>query len=1190
MARTPKKSEVPAKRGCVRRLLRLGLGVGVVGTGLSIVGGLVLGYLYYENVIVDPGPHLDPTHVRSIIAQESPVYYRDGTTRIGVFFEDEHRQYVAYERLPLAYQMGIVAAEDGGFWSHPGVSPKHLVRMMRDNLLAGRVVAGGSTLTQQTAKNLYYRPDRSIKSKLTELVNALRLEAHFDKRQILTFYANQFHVSGNGRGLGIGSRYFFDKEPEQLSVAEAAFLSGLVKAPSRYDPFLGDAERRKGAVEKAHDRTGYVLRRMNAEGLENLVPPLAPGESQADYDARVLEVGRLRAEAKRLVDEGFALEFKRGTFRYDSNAVLDEVARRLGEAPFDEVLLKAGIDDPATAGLKVVTTLDPAAQQGAIYGLWHHLSEIGTWMEKLGPEDFKVKGSIRFDPERPLELHTFRTARVSGFSAPPSRHMLLDVGGRICTVDRDAVVRAAVAVKRGQTGNKSSKAKTAEVDAFLDAFAVDDQVFVSVRESKGAMAYCDLEVRPELQGAVIVLEDGEVRAMVGGNDNRNFNRTTALRQMGSTWKPLVFHAALELGWKPSDLLDNRRNVFPFSTTFYYPRPDHDPQDVISMSWAGVNSENLASVWLLYHLVDKLEPSAVKALAKTLDLARRADEDEKAYATRIQKLGVLPTPSRRVEGEFNRARSALLQSGRLAEPGDALALQSMYYGWGFDRETDRVRRAGGRSAGTKLEGLRNRWTHLSERLEDCRAQHLLFERAWRRGDLPAPAVVSDLSVMQTEEGIEVACGTIPEGFGPIAATLGDEGEPPGETPETVSPEPAPVPAPVPEPEPKGFRFPWQRAERPDAGSRDVLSVLGLKKAQPEILPFSEMVIEERFHASTLIELKAALKRDALTRQLGAGDRAGLYEPDSLYWHQDFRVLLALRYLESMARMYGVASEIQPVLSLPLGANEITLEEIASLYGGIVTGEVHTFPGTGVAAFASPPSATLLIAEIRDVDDNVLYRAEPSVRRVAPVEAGEMTADILRNVVLHGTGRRAKTAIAEDDVPVPVGGKTGTTNDFKNAVFAGFAPRFTGDGYSAAEGYSVAAYVGYDDNRPMKQGSIRLAGASGALPAWIDTIRGLQDGGLLGDVPAGMASSGGAWPTSTAGSLVRIPVDANGNPVGGSTWEPGTPGILVPLPTVTETPVVQFEISGRPVRIAPRTDAERPPSIRDLWGRGGRRRRP
>ena len=216
----------------------------------ALVAAVGLAWAYNVHVLTEPGSHLERKHIRSIIAQESPVYYRDGETRVGVFFDAEHRRYVGWEELPEAYVVALVAAEDDAYWRHFGINIRGLVRAIRDNALAGRVVAGGSTLTQQTAKNLYYRPDRSVRSKLVELLNALRLEAHYDKREIFTFYANQFHVTGNGRGLGIAARHFFDKDVDELSLVESAFLAGLVKAPAHYDPFLGDADRRAAAVER----------------------------------------------------------------------------------------------------------------------------------------------------------------------------------------------------------------------------------------------------------------------------------------------------------------------------------------------------------------------------------------------------------------------------------------------------------------------------------------------------------------------------------------------------------------------------------------------------------------------------------------------------------------------------------------------------------------------------------------------------------------------------------------------------------------------------------------------------------------------------------------------------------------------------------------------------------------------------
>jgi len=115
-----------------------------------------------------------------------------------------------------------------------------------------------------------------------------------------------------------------------------------------------------------------------------------------------------------------------------------------------------------------------------------------------------------------------------------------------------------------------------------------------------------------------------------------------------------------------------------------------------------------------------------------------------------------------------------------------------------------------------------------------------------------------------------------------------------------------------------------------------------------------------------------------------------------------------------------------------------------------------------------------------------------------KAGRLNGDILRNTVKWGTGRRAKRAVTVGESVVPLAGKTGTTNDYKNAAFVGFVPRLTGGQWSWADGYTLGVYVGYDDHaRQMVKGRIRLDGASGALPAWIGTAQGLATQGMLGE---------------------------------------------------------------------------------------------
>jgi penicillin-binding protein 1A len=1159
-----------------RGFLAWGLRLGLIGGSVTIAAGILgsvaafVGYRWY--VVDSPGPELDREHIRTIIAQESPVYYRDGTTRVGVFFESEHRLFVPFEEMPRAYVMGIVAAEDGSFWRHGGVNPKGIARAVRDNLLAGGLVAGGSTLTQQTAKNLYYRPDRSAKSKLIELVNALRLEEHFEKHEILEFYVNQFHVTSNGRGLGIAARHFFDKDPDELTVAECAYIAGLVKGPTNYDPFFGDEAHREKAIVRAHERTRYVLKRILEEDLEDLAGPM-PGDSAAEreaYETRLEEAKKVRAEAEKLLKDGFTLPFRRGAFRYESSAILDEVARRLSEAPFDEILGHAGIDDARNAGLVVITTLDEAAQRQATYSLWHHLTEVGTWMEAIGPEGYVLQGNKgpRFDPDFPPKIREFRVGKVVEKTGGAGKKALkLDIGGHECVVERDGIVRVAVASLRGKQKNSSAKASSAEVDKWVDAIPDDAVMLVSVREvPRNGPAKCDLEVRPKLQGAATVLQDGAIRAMVGGNDNRNFNRATALRQFGSTWKPLVYHAALQLGWAPDDVVDNTRNVFPYSTTFYYPKPDHQPADRVSISWAGVNSENLASVWLLYHLLDKLDGEQLRSLAVALDLAQRPDETLDAYAKRIQELGILSTAGRTEEGLFLQSRQEVLSGlGDDRHPEDAVALQSLLFGWGFSAERNRAMRDTGSTREYKLRALDNDWRALNDKLPSCRFQHKALEDALRARVAPDARVVSDLSVLLDGEDIQVACGAIPEGFvRPTAEFVASVPWRGGG--EEVVEEPPPAPAPAPAPTGLGGLFrrgPQPAAPEPSGSSGGLLG--DLFRRGPRVVDVEDMLIDDRLHVSSLEAVGEALQRRQTAWDLNPG-APDPYSPDVLFWHQDFRTLMAMRYVASIAEDYGVQTEIREVLSMPLGASEITLEEATSLYSGLLSGLAWEFAGeTRTGDEVKLLTSTSIIQEIRTVDGKVLYRAEPRSTRVVDPAIGAMTADILRNVVLHGTGQRAAKAVDHGGHPVPVGGKTGTTNDFRNAAFIGFVPLAQPVGYTVDGGFTIGVYVGYDDNRSMEQGRIKLAGASGALPAWIGTAQGIAAAGLLGDPPTIEPDPAGHWPLVVNGGLSRVTVDDKA----GLVTPEGTATVLV-AQAATTTPEVGLPRLVRPARLAPATE--------------------
>jgi penicillin-binding protein 1A len=1048
-------------------------------------------YAYRQYVVLDPGPEFEREAILGVIAQESPIFYRDGKTRIGAFFDSEHRTYVPYAELPKDWVDAIVAAEDGDFFEHPGIAPKHIVRAALQNLQAGKVVAGGSTLTQQTAKNLFYRPDRSFRSKVTEFVNALRLEAHFSKQDILEFYANQFHVSANGRGLGVAARYFFDKSPSELSLKESAFLAGFVKAPARYNPFLGEtAGRRDEARRAAEERTAYVLRRMEEEGM--------------------LAAGRLPA----LLAE--PLEFRRGAFQYDSSVIVDEVQRRLEQPAFVELFERLGIDNPSTAGLQIVTTLDERIQTGATYALWHHLTEVGAVLERKGADALRLPAATVIPPAAGAGLApgSFVTARV--MSVTP-RAIELDAGGARCTVDYDGVERVAAVVARSRRGAGEGAADAASRAAVRAALPSGSIVLASVRpDSDAAQPLCDLEIRPQLQGAAVVLEEGALRAFVGGNDNRNFNRAlNAQRQFGSTWKPFVYAAALQLGWLPDDVLDNRLGVFPFRGVFYYPRPDHVGTPWVTMSMAGARSENMASVWLLAHLVDHLSAQQLLQLAAMVGLGRGPDESGEDWVRRLQRDEQLAGGVERAEERaFLLAREELLAGPALvAHPEDASHLRSLHHGRGFAAERARQLAASRGAVGERLTALDHSFLALEDSLRSCLEANP--SATWCGTPPPTdpalPAAVDSAGVPSADAAAVVGPdGTVAPDAASADATIA-----------VPSPEPgASVDAAGPAPEVFGS---------PDAADAGAVPPDEIAAEGPQML---DPLVNGVLHASTIRALRSAIDRHL--PNVAARDP---WDPQNLTLDPDFRTLVGIRYVQRMIDAYGVSAELPTSLVLALGAADVSLVDATSLYAGFLEGErwfaegsvfeAGMVPGTTSAVpVRADEAGPALIAEIRDAGGNLVYSAATASERVADPMSGALVGDILRNVVRHGTARRAAGREARN---VPLAGKTGTTNDYRNAAFIGFVPRPVDRAYRWGDAYSVGVYVGYDDNTSMRRGGLRLQGANGALPAWLGIAR------TIGDTYGSARGKDADYELPEG--IVRVPLGggaADGSGAGPSAW--------------------------------------------------------
>ncbi|MCW5198765.1 penicillin-binding protein, partial [Desulfobulbus sp. F3] len=357
-----------------------------------------LGWVWWQVVKV-PCPEIEPERIASILGKESPVYYRDGHEKIGVLFEDIHRQYLTYEQLPKHFINALVAAEDDQFFHHYGIDPPGIAKALFLNYQAGKIVRGGSTLTQQTAKNLFKREQRTYQAKLKEMLYALRLEHRYSKEKILEFYSNQFYVSGNGHGLGVAARYYFDKAPQELALHEAAFIAGSVKGPELFNPFI---KKDKTAAAEARNRsavrTVYVLDRMLKFSMI----------SPAEHDT-----------AKKS-----ALLFKRGRTSYDLTSVMDMVRQGLASKAMTEMMAQHGIDNIATYGAKIITTIDRQLQDETLHSLRRELSRLDVQLRGYSRDEVQqeCQEAERVSSEEELDIKekafTFGTVKEISFADP----------------------------------------------------------------------------------------------------------------------------------------------------------------------------------------------------------------------------------------------------------------------------------------------------------------------------------------------------------------------------------------------------------------------------------------------------------------------------------------------------------------------------------------------------------------------------------------------------------------------------------------------------------------------------------------------------------------------------------------------------------------------------------------------------
>ncbi|NBB53001.1 PBP1A family penicillin-binding protein [Rhizobium sp. CRIBSB] len=425
------------------------------------------------------------------------VYAGDGTL-IGEF-SDERRIYVSYDQIPTTVVQAFLAAEDRNFFTHGGIDVSGIGRAMFKNVfnvLTGRRLEGGSTITQQVAKNVVLTSESSINRKLKEAILSSRLEATLSKEQILELYLNEIFLGYRSYGVASAAYNYFGKSLQQLTPDEAAFLAALPKGPNNYNP--------KRHPEAAKGRRDWVLREMaennfitQAELTQALARPLKANDAP-----------------------------QRAAYR-DADFFVEE-ARRQATARFGRAEVNGG-------GYYLRTTLDPELQSAARDALMKGLENYDRrhgWRGAWGTTDF-AEGwqAVALKETAPPERRAWRAAAVESVSGNTVRIRTAreDRTGTLVTADA-AWANANRPLKRG------------------------DLIFV---EPQGGQF--GLRQVPAVNGALVAIDPqtGKVLAMVGGYSYTlsSFNRATqAMRQPGSAFKPFVYAAALEGDYTPASIV------------------------------------------------------------------------------------------------------------------------------------------------------------------------------------------------------------------------------------------------------------------------------------------------------------------------------------------------------------------------------------------------------------------------------------------------------------------------------------------------------------------------------------------------------------------------------------------------------------------------------------------------------------
>ncbi|TWC71149.1 penicillin-binding protein 1A [Herbaspirillum sp. SJZ099] len=523
--------------------------------GLSILGLGIAGALLVVYALIFINPRLPSLDLITDYRPKVPLrIYSEDKVLLGEFGE-EKRSLVKLDDIPADMKNAVLAIEDYRFYQHGGIDYIGIARALVTDVLRGSASQGASTITMQVARNVFLTKEKTFSRKLYEVLLANKIENALTKDQILEVYMNQIYLGQRAFGFAAAARTYFGKDLKDVTLAEAAMLAGLPKAPSAYNPIVNP--------KRAHIRQQYILQRMLDVGFI----------TQAQYDAASKEELKVRTPGS----------------QYNTHAeYVNEMVRQMVYAQYKE--------DTYTQGFNVYTTINAADQQAAYLAV------------RKGVMDYDRRHGYR-GPEETVALPANADERASAIDDVLDDHPDND--------DILAAVVVAAGPKQVDAVLRSGDKVSIKGDALrFVANALSDKAKKEVRIQPGSLIRVMQDAKqnwqivqlPQVEAALVsvVPQDGAIRALIGGFDftQNNFNHVTqAWRQPGSTFKPFIYSAALEKGFAPASIVNDAPVSYPAGPgqPNWEPRDDEPPAGPMSVRTALQKSVNLVAIRTLDYI-------------------------------------------------------------------------------------------------------------------------------------------------------------------------------------------------------------------------------------------------------------------------------------------------------------------------------------------------------------------------------------------------------------------------------------------------------------------------------------------------------------------------------------------------------------------------------------------------------------